>query len=86
MHFSCLDDCMDAEKHSANCPSWANSGYCSNSTYYNWMSANCAKSCENCGPDIFNVESPINLAGMGAAKGCFGKLSFTPKFRQGDLL
>ena len=34
----------------------------------------------------FSVNIGKNNMGLGALKGCFGKLEFVPKFRQGDLL
>ena len=34
----------------------------------------------------FSVDIGKNNMGLGTLKGCFGKLEFVPKFRQGDLL
>ena len=34
----------------------------------------------------FSVDVGKNLMGLDTEKGCFGKLEFTPKFSQGDLL
>ena len=34
----------------------------------------------------FSVDVGKNNMGLGTLKGCFGKLEFVPKFKQGDLL
>ena len=34
----------------------------------------------------FSVDVGKKLMGLDTEKGCFGKLEFTPKFSQGDLL
>ena len=36
------------DKDAANCPGWANSGYCTSDKYGTWMSENCIKSCDFC--------------------------------------
>ena len=41
--------CTDANEHTANCPAWAAQGFCSpSSEHFDFMSANCAKSCKKC--------------------------------------
>ena len=41
--------CYDTQNVASNCPTWKNSGYCSSSSnYYNYMRANCERTCGFC--------------------------------------